>query len=169
MQGPSSNKIDNGHQNDSDAWVTPDPERIHRRPPNGELPDVVAPRNTSPRLTVDPSGRIWLAYRINSPFTLTQLSAVWTESVVSYDGANWTGPIYLTHSDNFLDNRPALIPTGPGQVMIVGSSDNRSEWQLTPDSHMPTSVTGCYPLVHDPYNNDLFANTLSLPPAQAII
>ena len=72
MEGPSSNKIDNGHQNDSDAWLKPDPERIKMRKASDELPDVIAPRNTSPRMTIDASGRIWLAYRINSPLTIWQ-------------------------------------------------------------------------------------------------
>jgi hypothetical protein len=56
------------------------------------------------------------------------LGTVWTEYVVSFDGNVWTGPIYLAHSDNLLDNRSAVVATKPGELVVIGSSDGRGDY-----------------------------------------
>jgi len=48
--------------------------------------------------------------------------------VTSYDGNSWTAPIYLAHSDNLLDNRPAVVAVKPGELVEVGSSDGRGNF-----------------------------------------
>src|SRR5262249_40779052 len=84
------------------------------------------------------------------------LGTVYTEHLVSFDGKVWTKPIYLNHSDNLLDNRPALVSAVPGQLMIVGSSDNRRHFYLGED---PAAAKA------DPYNDDLYASQIDLGPA----
>src|SRR5260370_8773830 len=67
MTGPMSLKLESGHQNDADNWLSDDPKRAEQRPANRATPNLVAPKNTSPRLAIDGSGRIWLAYRSVTP------------------------------------------------------------------------------------------------------
>ena len=171
MTGPMSLKIDSGHQNDSDEWLKDDPKRAEQRPANRSTSNLVAPKNSSPRLAIDKSGRLWLAYRSVTPVWWNPLGTVWTEYVMSYDVSQWTGPVYLAHSDNILDNRPTLVSAAPGQVTIIGSSDNRADFQ--PALRHGASAVGAGGVatfvgmpVEDPYNNDLYANTLTLGPAR---
>ncbi len=153
------------------------------RLPNQAAANVTAAHNNYPRLLVDASGRIWLAYRSIYPVWWAPMGTVWFEYVVSYDGQSWSKPVFLTHSDNLLDNRPALFSRAPGTLDIVGSSDWRSQYQLVGKSVIeleanmaasllgPRSVQRSFPLYMDPsiptdpYNNDLFASEVSLPPA----
>src|SRR5207245_4767377 len=127
--------------------------------------------NSSPRLAIDKSGRLWLAYRSVTPVWWNPVGTVWPEYVMPYDGSQWTGPVYLAHSDNVLDNRPALASAAPGQMTIVGSSDGRADFQLA--LRHGASAVGAGGVatfvgmpVQDPYNNDLYANTLTLGPAR---
>src|SRR5207247_2353972 len=130
MTGAMSLKMDSGHQNDSDDWLKDDPKRAEQRPANRSTLNLFAPKNTSPRLAIDASGRMWLAYRSVTPVWWNPVGTVWTEYMMSYDGSQWTGPVYLAHSDNILDNRPALVSAAPGQVTVIGSSDSRGDFQL---------------------------------------
>ena len=86
------------------------------------------------------------------------LGTVWTEYVVSYDNGNCMAPVFLTHSDNLLDNRPALASPAAGRLLVVGSSDNRRQFHMA-------NVTAVADVVTDPYNNDLYANEIDLGPA----
>ena len=79
-----------------------------------------APKNTSPRLHIDASGRIWLAVRSAHPVWWHPLGTVWSEYVVSYDGSQWTGPIFLgTH------RQPAGQPAGAGLAAGRADGDRR--------------------------------------------
>ncbi len=142
--------------------------------------------NNYPRLSIDSSGRMWLAYRNLYPVWWSPLGTSWFEYVVSYDGGAWTKPIFVGHSDNLLDNRPALVSPSPGSLTLVGSSDHRGNYQLAGkyviglDKSYAHSLLGertvqeSFPLYldpsipNDPYNNDLFANTLTLGPGGTI-
>ena len=155
------------------------------RRPNVSAANVTAAHNNYPRLLVDASGRIWLAYRTIYPIWWSPIGTVWFEYVVSYDGKSWSKPVFLTHSDNLLDNRPALFSRAAGTLSLVGSSDWRSQYQLAGnylielDPKMaasllgPRSVQRSFPLYLnpsipiDPYNNDLFVNEVSLGQAAA--
>ena len=117
-------------------------------------------RNTSPRLLVDASGRMWLAFRSPHPIWWNPIGTVWTEYVVSLAGAQWTRPIFLTHTDNLLDNRPALVSTGPGQLLAIGSADNRRQFHLSERGGATTNNEPAPPV--DPFNNDLYANEIRL-------
>ena len=153
-------------QNDTEAWLTPNPNDAKDRQAARPATNVVAPRNTTPRLHVDASGRIWLAFRSSFPTWWNPLGTVYTEFIATYDGKTWTGPIYLGHSDNILDNRPALVSRRGGQLIVIGSSDGRREFQrIEHDS----SAQGMNPSVsRDPYNNDLYANVVEMQPAAGI-
>ncbi len=145
-----------GAQSDFEK-LDPDPQNAQTRERDRPARNMATTHNTLPRLTVDASGRIWLAFRSAYPIWWTSLGTVWTEHLVSFDGKAWSRPIYLNHSDNLLDNRPALVSVAPGQLTIVGSSDNRRHFYLGEDTAAVAKS--------DPYNNDLYASQIDLGPA----
>ena len=157
------------------------------RPANNEPEPVRTAQNNYPRLKVDPSGRLWLAFRSVHPVWWGPMGSTWFEYVTSYDGNSWTAPIFLSHSDNLLDNRPALVANAPGSLLVIGSSDARAQYQLAgkyvveaPSALLSsflitkpskTEAPATVPLYlnvsipQDPYNNDLWSNMLTLGPA----
>jgi hypothetical protein len=145
-------------QGSSVDWTVPNTDRASQRRPSATPLPPPAPKNTSPRLRVDSSGRLWLAVRSAQPIWWNPVGTVWSEYVVSYDGNTWTGPVFLAHSDNLLDNRPALVSARGGELLVIGSSDGRRQFHLV-EKYLPNDG------FKDPYNNDLYMNTLSLPPA----
>jgi hypothetical protein len=175
-------------QNAAGEWTKLNPDAAKGRKPNGEPQGPRSPKNSLPRLTVDASGRLWLAFRAMFPVRWSVIGSVWTEYLVSYDCNSWTGPVYLAHSDNLLDNRPAVISMKPGQVVVIGSSDGRANFPAgLPDLDLlgrilrhiggskvpaaaltggPTALMG-NPAAKDPYNNDLYAAVLSLAPSSS--
>jgi hypothetical protein len=158
------------------------------RKSSAEPDNTVAAYNNYPRLTIDATGRTWLAFRSVNPVWWGPVGSVWFEYLTSYDGQKWSAPAFLTHSDNLLDNRPALAPLGSGKMLVVGSSDKRSQYELAgkyvdgyPAAVMkdllgaesPAIKSGAYlPLYMnvsipaDPYNNDLWANEIQVSPAK---
>jgi hypothetical protein len=168
LPGTADVRVDSSNNQNAagDRWMTPDPQNSKTRSGNQAASNVQAPRNTSPRLHIDSSGRIWLAVRSNHPIWWNPIATVWTEYVVSYDGSQWTGPIFLSHTDNGLDNRPALVTTRSGELMVLGSADERRQFHKFEKSTGPNANPG--PPV-DPYNNDLYANQITLPPASGSI
>jgi hypothetical protein len=160
LPGPTSITPTTQAQNDADSWLTADPRRIDSRPKNRPTKNLMSPKNTSPRLTVDGTGRMWLVVRSVHPVWWTSLGTVWSEYVLSYFGTSWTPPVFLHHSDNLLDNRPALASTGPGELMIIHSSDYRRDFTASQRDPQPLGIP-----LRDPYNNDLFASTIRILPA----
>jgi hypothetical protein len=120
-------------------------------------------KNTLPRLTIDDSGRISIAFRSAHPIWWSPIGTVWSEYVVSFDGKQWSKPIYLDHSDNLLDNRPAVLSTGPGKLLIVNSSDGRRKY--VPAASLMGERSG----TKDPYNNDLWSHELDLGPGDQVL
>ncbi|MBI3684606.1 MAG: hypothetical protein HY235_29905 [Acidobacteria bacterium] len=153
---------DNPRQGDSREWLKPEPQRARDRQPSRPSQNYTAPKNTHPSLHVDSSGRIWLAARSPHPTWWIPIGTVWTEYVVSYDG-KWTGPIMLWHSDNLLDNRPALASLKAGELTVIGSSDHRRQFRPAPVGFQAPRRGDSIP--DDPYQNDLFSNTITLSPA----
>ncbi len=103
----------------------PDPDLAKNRPPS-ITPYPLATRSRSfPRLATGDQGVVFLAYRSNTPAARGPLGSVWFENVAYFDGRDWTGPIFLPQSDNILDNRPALIAAGSGDLLVIGSTDHR--------------------------------------------
>jgi hypothetical protein len=163
LPGVASPKVDStARQGDSWNWERPDPANAKNRDLNRPETNVVAPRNTSPRIAVDDSGRVWLASRSNHPVWWNPLGTVYTEFLTSYDGSKWTGPIFLAHSDNILDNRPALVSVRSGELMLINSSDGRREF---PAAARHVAAASILTLEKDPFNNDLYADVIALGPA----
>ena len=152
------------HQSDSNDWLAPFPDAWKQRGANRATLPHPGPRNTAPRLISDSSGRLWLANRSPQPLFWTNLGTVWTEYVSSYGGGSWTNAVYLHHTDNLLDNRPALVSVNPGELLAINSSDGRR--QYIPMAYMPGMATSTEKEVAvDPFNNDLYMNRISLAPA----
>jgi hypothetical protein len=160
LPGVPDRRVDSeDRQGSSIDWTVPNPEATKVRRPSATPLPKPAPKNSMPRLQVDSSGRLWLAVRSAQPIWWNQMGTVWSEHVASYDGKSWTGPVFLAHSDNLLDNRPTLVSAKPGELMVIGSSDSRRQFQLG-EKLLEGSI-------EDPFNNDLYLNTLALGPAPA--
>jgi hypothetical protein len=149
MPGSSRIHVDApSRQSDPPQGTQPNPELAKNRRPNQTPAAPPRPRNSYPRLLADAAGRIFLAYRTAHPQWWSGIGTVWFENVVSYDGQAWTNPVFINHSDNLLDNRPALVSTAAGELWLIGSADGRQQF-------VPRIAQ--YAAVDDPYNNDLYA------------
>jgi hypothetical protein len=120
-------------------------------------------KNTLPRLTIDDSGRISITFRTAHPLWWSPIGTVWSEYVISFDGKQWSKPIFLDHSDNLLDNRPAVLASAPGKLLIVNSSDGRHKF--VPASSLMGEREG----TKDPYNNDLWSQEVDLGPGDQVL
>jgi hypothetical protein len=161
---PSSRADIPGSQSDGEPRDPDTQNAINRKP--DEAPDGNAQttaKNTLPRLSIDDSGRIWIAFRTPHPSWFSPLGTVWSEDVISFDGKQWSSPIYLNHADNTLDNRPALLASAPGKLLIVNSSDGRRRFLPPPAPGGRAGIPG------DPYNNDLWSQDLDLGPADQVL
>jgi hypothetical protein len=165
---PNRNVDALSHQSDVTGWQVPNADAVKNRRPNEGTPQASAPKNTIPRLAVDSSGRLWLSFRSPTPIFWSPIGTVWTEYVASYSGSQWTGSIYLHHSDNVLDNRPALVSINPGELLVIHSSDGRR--QFIPITYLPGMKTFTDDeLPTDPYQNDLYMSHVSLGPASGAV
>ena len=160
LPGMANVHIDKGGLQKDFQALDPDPKNSQTREKDRTARNMQTARNTLPRLLVDGSGRIWLAFRSAHPIWWSALGTVWTEHLVSFDGKEWSKPIYLNHSDNLLDNRPALVSTRAGQLLVLGSSDNRRQFYLAENISSPLGIVATPKT--DPYNNDLYANEIDL-------
>ncbi len=106
----------------------PDIAIAGKRKPNGEPQPGFTPRYSFPRLTVDPYGIVYLAYR-NSPGSRSPVGVVWQENVVYFDGEKWMGPMAVPHTDGLLDARSALAPIGGAHLLMITTSDHRLTMQ----------------------------------------
>jgi hypothetical protein len=161
------------HQSDSDDWLKPDESLWKNRGDNRSISSPLdqgrdTPFNSMPRLLADSSGRLWLAIRTKHPYWWNSIGSVWTEHLASYDGSTWTGGIYLHHTDNLLDNRPALVSAKPGELLLIGSSDGRRLYHAM--SFAPGAKTSVKEaeVVKDPFQNDLYMSQVVLGPAAAM-
>lgn len=153
MPGAPAQSIDiPDRQSDADAWMKPNLEAWRNRGASRATQANRGPRNTMPRLLVDAGGRLWIAFRSMHPIFWSALGTVWTEHLVSWDGVGWTGGVYLHHTDNLLDNRPALASVKAGELLIMGSADGRRRFVPQPQLAK-----------QDPYHNDLYLNRIELP------
>jgi hypothetical protein len=150
-----------GRQADSES-LDPNPGISTHRFPDAHITESYprSAHNTLPRLSVDSSGRIWLAFRTPTPSWWSTIGTVWSEYLLSFDGKAWCQPIFLNHTDNTLDNRPALASLASGKLLIVNSSDGRRD-----TSPAKTTNTSNSKVPPDPYNNDLWSREVDLGPA----
>ena len=90
----------------------------------GEPPRTPYMRLSYPRLSVDDKGRVWLLFRRHA--LATGAGERWMSFAVYYDGDKWSPEIPLPHSDNLMDNRPAVVPLKGKGLLAVYSSDGRT-------------------------------------------
>jgi hypothetical protein len=161
-----------GSQSDSES-LDPIPTYPGTRQPDVAADDLAylrrVSKNSLPRLAVDASGRFWLAFRTPHPTWWNPIGSVWTEYLLSFDGNAWTSPIFLNHSDNLLDNRPALAPISNGKLLIVNSSDGRRNFQVAERFSYQDGSEHPVNSAADPYNNDLWSQKIDLGPANQVI
>jgi hypothetical protein len=158
---PSTRADRPGSQADSES-VDPNPGiALHRLPDTEPLMVPGVAQNSLPRLAVDGSGRIWLAFRTPHPFWMSSIGTAWEEYLVTFGGKGWTQPIFLNHTDNLLDNRPALAPVANGKLLIVNSSDGRRD---TSPAKMSETSSPNSKAPADPHNNDLWSRVVDLGP-----
>lgn len=102
-------------------------ERQPRRRPR----TTIAP--TYPRLACDAQGHVWVAFR-GKPGSnwRVRVGTVWCEYLTRLGSNGWSPAAWIPHSNNILDNRPALTPLGSAGVLTVFSADGRGE--VTPPS-----------------------------------
>jgi hypothetical protein len=151
-----------GRQADSGAMDPDTGNAWHRADGDGAPNYPGAAKNTLPRLAVDGSGRMWLAFRSPHPTWWNPIGTVWTEYLVSFDGKQWTSPIFLNHTDNILDNRPALAAVANGKLLVVNSSDGRRALKPTEGNSNQYGFT--QNSFADPYQNDLWSDEVDLGP-----
>jgi hypothetical protein len=168
LVGAPSFKADRtGSQAEAESF-DPNPENALKRLPDATATNNLrASKNTLPRLSIDNSGRFWLAFRTAHPIWWSPIGTVWSEELVSFDGRDWSKPIFIHHSDNILDNRPALVPAADGKLLIVNSSDGRRNFQVSQAISNPLGLNPDFPV--DPFNNDLWSHLVDLGPGTQVI
>ena len=99
----------------------PNPQYAKNRDPDSNTLVPLMALNSFPRITVDSGGNIYLAVRTLGGNWRSPVGPVWHEYVLYYDGAKWTGPIFVPGTDGLLDGRPALAALAPGRLMMVSA------------------------------------------------
>ena len=142
----------------------PDPALAKNRQPNADVGFSAAqdgPKNSFPRLATDPDGTVYLAFRqivgnglSSSGATGQSVGSIWTGSVVYFDGSQWHGPAVLADAEAVGDNRPSIVPLGPGQLLLAQAMDHR----LSPLPKGTPQVDGV--------NSDIYALDLTVTRSQ---
>jgi hypothetical protein len=108
----------------SGGGTLPDPKLAAARPPSGGPQPPPLPMNSFPRVAADPSGAVFLTFR--TPMGgRGALGSAWEENVAWLDGNQWKGSVSVPNTDYWLDVRAAVAAIGPGDLMLVSSSDHR--------------------------------------------
>jgi hypothetical protein len=113
----------------------PDPNLAINRQPNGDVgfsAQQDGPKLSFPRIATDSEGTVYLSFRelagngvSTSAAIGPSVGSIWTSAMIYFDGATWHGPGVLAESDAVGDNRPAILATGPGRLLIGQSMDHR--------------------------------------------
>lgn len=99
-------------------------QRVPSDPVRRDYPEATTKRLSLPRLTIDAAGRIWLVVRRHP--NNSGAGEIWVSMATHYTGQGWTSLVPLTHSENLLDNRPAVL-AHDGGLLVVHSSDGRTQ------------------------------------------
>ncbi|MCL4403022.1 MAG: hypothetical protein M1436_10255, partial [Acidobacteria bacterium] len=104
----------------------PNPELYKTNFPTSPVPPAV-PLNSLPRLTVDGSGTVYLAFRTAPVMQRVAIPSgtVWFEKVTYFDGASWKAAALAPNTDGGLDTRAALAAIAPGHLLMVSTGDHR--------------------------------------------
>jgi hypothetical protein len=99
---------------------------------------------SNPRLGLDGKGRLWLTYRqkFGNRYT-TRPGSYWQTFARRLDGAEWTAPQEVHHSDGLLDARPALLPHPAGGLLVVHNADGRYTTPEVIANRIFASVVDC--------------------------
>jgi hypothetical protein len=112
-------------------------------------PDATTKRLSLPRLAIDGAGRVWLLVRRHP--NNSGSGEIWISLFTHHTGLGWSSPAPLTHCENLLDNRPALVPLPQGGVLVVHSSDGRTNGTRTAEqNHLYCSVIQSWDEVKTP-------------------
>ena len=113
----------------------------NKRQPNRRPIISVAP--TYPRLACDGSGHMWLAFRGKPGANWrVRVGTVWCEYLTRLSSQGWSEAAWMPHSNNILDNRPALTRVGDSGMLAVFSADGRGEVSppTVEDPHLPAGT-----------------------------
>jgi hypothetical protein len=113
----------------------PDPNLALNRQPGADVGFSAkqdGPKNSFPRLATDPEGTVYLSFRemagdglSTSNATGATVGSVWVSAMIYFDGAQWHTPGVLANADSVGDNRPSILPMGPGHLLIAHATDHR--------------------------------------------
>src|SRR5262249_55514422 len=108
-------------------------------------------------------GNAYLSFRTRSLPGRSPEGSVWVEQMVWFDGGKWIGPMSVPNADQWIDNRPAMLATAPGALMMVVATDHRQSEILRDrregkrnDNNIPDYVNG-----------DLYAVEMRVPAGSA--
>ena len=104
-------------------------------------PDERTPRYAYPKIGIDGKGRVWLTYRekFGTRYS-THPGSYWLTFARRLDGAKWSAPIELHHSDGLLDDRPVLLPHQAGGLVVIHNTDGRHTTPEAIDNQIYASV-----------------------------
>jgi hypothetical protein len=116
------------------------------------------PKTSFPRLATDSDGTVYLFFRepagsgmaSNDHSNVGSVGSVWVGAMVYFDGSQWHGPGVLAASDFVSENRPSILPVGPGHLLIGQATDHR----LSPLPNLTPEDAGC--------NADVYALDLAV-------
>lgn len=136
----------------------PDPTLSTKRTANNGVGPPTGPRLSFPRLAIDQDGTVYLAFREPAGSGLSSsratggisVGSIWVSAMVYFNGAQWHSPGVLAFSDAVADNRPALVATGSGKLLVLNSSDHR----------MSPQFAGT--VENDPVNSDVFQSEVTI-------
>ena len=116
-----------------------------------------------PRIGVTRQGTIALAYRYVAGNVWGPLGTTWFENVAFYDGENWSGPVFVPHSDGILDQRPFFAAIDDSTLLMVGVTDYRFVHSGTGGSELRARGANPRGALSPKYNYDVMSYELPLP------
>lgn len=102
----------------------PNPALAANRNASGTPQPPPLPKNSFPRLGVDGSGNVYLAYRTGTA-SRSPIGPIWHGQIVYFDGEQWRGPVEIPNADGLADIRAALVAPQANAMMLVTSTDHR--------------------------------------------
>ncbi|NOX54732.1 MAG: hypothetical protein GXP27_09890 [Planctomycetes bacterium] len=103
------------------AGVVPAEPVMNRYTPSGE--PGPARKISMPRIGFDSAGQLWLLYRRHA--STSGQGERWVSFATRHRGDGWAPAFPLSRSENQLDNRPAVVSTAAG-LLVIHSCDGRT-------------------------------------------
>jgi len=102
----------------------PNPALAAKRNASATPQPPVLPKNSFPRLSVDGSGNVYLAYRTGTA-SRSPIGPIWHGQLVYFDGELLGGPVEIPTADGLADIRAAMVALQANAMMLVTSTDHR--------------------------------------------